>query len=572
LPADIKAKAGAIAGILIALPAVLLGAAGISMALGSLIQFIGLFMAPGALTAMTAGAVLFGDKIPIFLGAIGAYGGGLQGFATSLGHLAVHFGILSEEDAVGILEGLGITVEEFDDQKIDDIATSIENIATAVSVGIEDFKEWVLAFGDFLRDVQEREGAVGALVNHLERLWGFIQEAAGMVAPKLGLPEKPYEEWGREEKAGLIDKAMAFLIGSKLASWIFAGLAGGLKTLVTVVALIKVFGVVGTGAGATAATGGVIATAGLSIGGAFAAAILGALSVGLGIGLGKALEPIAEWWQRRFPELVPTLTGEARAAVLFPAPPAIEEVPWIDTIRKAFTEHLIPPLKEEWEKFYAWLVAYPEEPEEKPASPEGLGLDRTITKIEQAEQAWGTGFLTPIREAKSEAYLFLDELERKLDGIEEERKPVMKVMTPLRREGEDLFDAALNKWLRQMEELTQDRTMSIFVKYKYIGEPEDDHHLGGYAMHEGGYPPLGMPNLLASEFVMSPYTTTVLERYLGRLSQEKLRSVVTQPQISLGPIQFFKGSVTSKKDAEEAADVIFERVAVRAKGLAYMER
>jgi len=36
-------------------------------------------------------------------------------------------------------------------------------------------------------------------------------------------------------------------------------------------------------------------------------------------------------------------------------------------------------------------------------------------------------------------------------------------------------------------------------------------------------------------------------------------------------VNFFKGSVTSKEDAEAAADIIFDRMADRASGLALME-
>jgi len=364
LPADTKSKAAAIAAMLVAAGPIALGGSVVVMGIGALINLFGALISLPSLAIMTAVGILFGDKIPIFLGAVGAYGGGLEGFATSVGHLAVHFGLLSEKDAIGILAGLGIEVDKFDDQKIDDIATGIENIVTAVSAGIEDFKEWVQAFGDFLRDVQEREGAVGALVGYLERLWVIVKDVAGFAAPTLGIPEKPYEEWGREEKAGIIDKAMAFLIGSKLASWIFAGLAAGLKALITAGILLKAFGVVGTGATATATGGGVIATAGVAIG----AALSGVIVLGLTLALPLGMIAVADYLEERFPGGIPILAprpelepGPLWDRILGPMPEPEwgQEPPELSPLGQWFENKLFPWLGEQWRGFWDEVFDYP---------------------------------------------------------------------------------------------------------------------------------------------------------------------------------------------------------------------
>jgi len=245
-----------------------------------------------------------------------------------------------------------------------------------------------------------------------------------------------YEELGREEKAGLIDKAMAFLIGSKMASWIFAGLASGLKTLITVVAIIKIFGVAGTGAGATAAAGGVIATAGLAIGAAFAAAILGALSVGLGIGIGKALEPTITSLKEKYPWIVPEIPEWAKEKGLTPAE------------MRAQTLFGMPP-------------------REKPLSPEGLGLDQTIVKLEELEaEDRRMGFtIWPVDRPALTAEDYIDQLEQRLLGLEDDRKSRIEVISYSVRDRQEPFETALDRLLRKMGELTEDESKIITIKY-----------------------------------------------------------------------------------------------------------
>jgi len=575
-------------------PAALVGSV-LMMGGGMLISLIASLASLPSLVMLTGLGILLGDKLPLLLEAASAYGGGLAGVVTSIADLAVHFGILSEEDAIGILEDLGIQIDEFDDEKIDSVAKSIEDIAGAISRGVEDLVEWKDAFGIFLEDVENREGAVGSLVGHLERLYEILGDLYQTAAPKLGLPTGPYEELGPEEKAGLIDKFAGLMIGSKIASWIFAGLAAGLKTVLTiggVAAILKAFGVVGTGATATATGGGVVAAAGIGIG----AALAGAITLALGAGITAYLMVEGPKWAERFQQRFPWFKTKVFGPEL--TPEQMEEIAGTEArrreeyaeffrpLREAFTEHLIPPLKEAWEGFYAWLIDYPSQ-QVSQLTGEVSWLQR-LFPTPQIE-----GLFTPADPTMERFLNFIGLLSKTDPGA-----PALTAETKFYLKNAEEFDAWIDKWdwaniesgetehkastkfdlknrpeyeevMKNMRWLEGHHTAVYDIYFRYHGE-EPPKHLGGYPMHEGGYPPLGMPNILASEFVLSPHTTRTLESYLGRLDQQKVRSVVNQPRIGM-TVNFFKGSVTSKEDAEEAAEIIFDRMADRASGLARME-
>lgn len=574
LPPDTQGKMAAIAALLVAAGPLALGGSVVVMGIGALINLFGALISLPSLATITAVSILFGDKLTIFLQALSAYGGGVEGFATAIADLAVHFGILDETDAIGILEKLGITVSEFDDEKIDSLAQGIEDIVDTIQRGIDDVVEWKNAFGLFLEDVQNREGYVGTLVGHLERLYDIVSELAGMAAPKLGLPTIPYEEWTEEEKAGLIDKSLGFLIGSKLASFIFSGMAQTLSTLVTAGALLKIFGIVGTGASAAVGTG-VMGTVGSAIG----IVLAGSIALGLNMAL-------RDWAVERFPEqetyirafwqgLFPPLTMlEIAKESLDKIRTELGEWWYEDVFGEPRGEIIGRLLRGMWDAGIEWFRVNPPE----------MDLPGLWGWWIEGRDPWRE--IEPETPEMPEKYQLKFDMLGKSDGL---YTPISDTFVSLEQWLAEIVDAdyepeihfkgkfdgelttlkhAFDTMQGRMDKLTRDETKIITLLYKHEKEAPPGYGVG--AKHLGGYPSPTIANLLPSEFVLSPYTTHLMESYLGKLNQPKVQGLVTHAPIELHA-HFYKGSIRSREDGEVIADAMWDRIADRARGKAYAE-
>jgi len=250
----------------------------------------------------------------------------------------------------------------------------------------------------------------------------------------------------------------------------------------------------------------------------------------------------AEWFQQRFPWFKtrvfgPELTPEQEEDIAATQARRREEyAEFFRPLREAWDEQL-DGMKRTWETFYAWLIDYPSQQMSRLG--EGLSPLQQLFPTPQISDAF-----TPADPTMERFLNFVGLLAR----TETDAPLTAATKFELKNKGE--FDTWIDKWdwaniesgetehkastkfdlknqdvwdgyYKELQWVDGYHLVHIHTKYTYEGEGGGDKHLGGYAMHEGGYPPLGMPNILASEFVLSPHTTRTLESYLGRLDQSR---------------------------------------------------